>query len=67
MTKEEVIQRLKKEPNRAQLARDLELKRKRGQPKINYLYISRLVYDEIKDPGSARIDRLREYYTSLDQ
>lgn len=56
MTKEEVIQRLKQE-NRAEVARDT------GLP---YHYLSRLVYEEIRNPGSDQMDRLRSYFISRD-
>jgi hypothetical protein len=56
MTREEVIQRLKKE-NRAEVARGARLPRK---------YLDKLVYNEIKNPGSEQMDRLRSYFLSLD-
>ena len=56
MTKHEVISRLKSE-NRAEVSRGT------GLP---YGYLSRLVYEEIKNPGSEQMDKLRSYFLSLD-
>ena len=56
MTRDEVIQRLKKE-NRAEVARGTNLRRG---------YLDKLVYGEIENPGSTQMDRLRSYFLSLD-
>lgn len=57
MTKEEVIDRIKHADNRRALARAS------GVP---YGYLNKLVYGEIKNPGSDQIDRLRSYLLSID-
>lgn len=53
MTSDEVIRRVKETPNRKQLARDT------GLP---YDYLCRLAKDRIRDPGSSKIDLLREHF-----
>lgn len=56
MTKDEVIQRLSK-CNRAQVARDTGLK---------YMWLARLEWGKMKDPGSSKFDALRSYLISRD-
>lgn len=56
MTRDEVIQRLRTE-NRAKVARATG---------IPYPYLCKLVYGEIKNPGSEQIDNLRMHFISLD-
>ena len=56
MTRDEVIERLKKE-NRKAIARSTG---------IPYGYLSKLVYGEIQNPGSQQMDRLRSHLIALD-
>lgn len=53
MTSDEVIQRVKAAPNRKELAR------RTGLP---YDYLCRLAGDRIRDPGSSKIDLLRDFF-----
>jgi hypothetical protein len=53
MTSAEVIERLKTAPNRQRVAEATG---------IQYGYLSKLVYGLIKNPGSAQIDTLRDYF-----
>lgn len=48
-----IIERLR-EANRMQVSRETG---------IPYGYLSKLVYDEIANPGSRNIDKLREYFS----
>lgn len=52
MTRDEVIQRLSQE-NRAAVSRATGLR---------YMYLSRLAWGKIKNPGSGQIDKLRAYF-----
>ena len=56
MTKDEVIRRLGQE-NRAEIARATGLR---------YMYLSRLAWGKIKNPGSDQVDTLRSYFLSCD-
>lgn len=56
MTRDEVIQRLSS-VNRAEVARATG---------IRYMYLSRLAWGKIKNPGSSQIDVLRNYFISRD-
>lgn len=56
MTRDELIERLRNE-NRSAVARATG---------ISYGYLSKLVYGEIKNPGSTQIDRLRSHFIALD-
>jgi hypothetical protein len=49
----EVIERLKTAPNRQAVADATGLK---------YMYLSRLAWGEIKEPGATKLDKLREYF-----
>jgi hypothetical protein len=53
VTTNEVIQRLKLDPNRAAVARETGLRE---------MYLYRLASGRIKDPGASKIERLRDYY-----
>lgn len=57
MTKDEVIQRLSRE-NRAEIARATGLR---------YMYLSRIAWGQIKNPGSDQIDILRTYFEGRQQ
>lgn len=57
MTREEVIRRLREAPNRADIARATG---------IRYGYLAKLVYEDIKNPGSEQMDKLRSHFLSLD-
>lgn len=52
MDNDDIIGWLKDHPNRAELARETGLR---------YGYLCKLVWGEIKNPGSQQIDTLREY------
>jgi predicted transcriptional regulator len=53
MTSDEVIQKVKAVPNRRELAR---------QTGLPYDYLCRLAGGRIQDPGSSKIDLLREHF-----
>lgn len=55
---ENIIQRLRDDPNRKQVARDT------GLP---YSSLCKLVYGITKNPGSSTIDTLRHYYQRGDR
>lgn len=52
MTSNEVIQKLR-ESNRAEASRGTG---------IPYGYLCKLVYGKIQDPGTSKIEKLREYF-----
>ena len=57
MNVDQVIQRLKTAPNRQAIANATGLK---------YMYLSRLAWGEIKDPGASKLERLRDYFLKQD-
>lgn len=58
MTRDEVIQRLATAKNRAEVSRATGL---------HYVYLSKVAWGKIKNPGSAQVDRLRDYFAQQDQ
>lgn len=56
MTRDEVIERLKKENRKA-------VSRSTGIP---YGYLSKLVYGDIENPGHQQMDKLRSYLIAVD-
>lgn len=58
MTSQEVIERIRGVPNRKALSRET------GLP---YDYLCRLVKGRIKDPGSQKIDVLRDYFQKAER
>lgn len=56
VTRDEIISRL----------RAVKRKEVSRATAIPYGYLNKLVYGEIKNPGSAQIDRLRGYFMSQD-
>lgn len=49
----EVIERLKVAPNRQAVADATGLK---------YMYLSRLAWGDIKEPGATKLEKLRDYF-----
>ena len=60
MTKDEVIAKLKAEAGRN--APKGARRKVADETGLKYHYLCHLVYDEIPNPGSAQIDKLRSYF-----
>lgn len=57
MTNAEIIQRLREVPNRAEVARRTNLRP---------MYLARVAWGLIKNPGATQMDTLREYFEKQD-